>query len=119
MTPVKIFGREPAVILGLVAVLVQFLSAFVVDVSADTQTAINVAAAAVVGLIVAFMVHDGTIAAITGLAQAALALGMNLGLHLSGDQQAAFMAIITVFAQAFVRQQVEAPVSKESLRLAA
>lgn len=106
----KIFGREPAVWLGLIAVAVQFFSAFVVEVDADTQTAINVTAAAAVGLIVAFMVADGIVAALTGFAQAALALGMNLGLDWSSDKQAAYMAVITVVAQAFVRTQVTAPV---------
>jgi hypothetical protein len=106
----KIFNREPAVWLGLIAVCVQFISAFWVQVDQDTQTLINAVAAAAVGLIVAFMVGDGVIAALTGFASAALALGMNLGLDWSAERQAAFMAIITVIAQAFVRTQVVAPV---------
>lgn len=106
----KIFGREPAVWLGLVAVAVQFFSAFVANVNADTQTAVNAVAAGAVGLIVAVMVKDGIVAALTGFAQVALALGMNLGLDWSADRQAAFMAVITVVAQAFVRTQVTAPV---------
>lgn len=110
----KIFGREPSVWLGLVAVAVQFVSAFVVEVSADTQTAVNVLAAAAAGLIVAFLVGDGVVAALTGFAQAGLALGMNLGLDWSADKQAAFMALITVTAAAFVRTQVTAPVPPTS-----
>lgn len=106
----KILGREPAVWAGLVAVAVQFVSAFWVNVDADTQTAINVTASALLGLIVAVMVRDGVVAALTGFAQAALALGMNLGLDWSADRQAAWMAFITVAAQAFVRTQVTAPV---------
>lgn len=106
----KIFGREPSVWLGLIAVAVQFFSAFVMEVSADTQTAVNAAAAGVVGLVVAFLVGDGIVAALIGLAQAALALGMNLGLDWGAERQAAYMALITVVAQAFVRTQVTAPV---------
>lgn len=106
----RIFGREPSAILGLVAVAVQFFSAFVMDVSQDTQTLVNGAAAAAVGLVVAWMVHDGVIAAITGLAAAGLALGMNLGLDWSTDKQAAWMAGVMVVAQWFVRTQVTAPV---------
>ncbi|TVL89729.1 hypothetical protein [Streptomyces sp. SAJ15] len=112
----KIFNREPAVWLGLVAVVVQFVSAFWIEVSADTQTAINAVAAAAMGLIIAFMVHDGVVAALTGFAQAALALGMNLGLDWSTEKQAAWMAFITVVAQAFVRTQVTAPVPAVALR---
>ncbi|MFD8516612.1 hypothetical protein ACFV27_37410 [Streptomyces antimycoticus] len=106
----KILGREPAVWAGLVAVVVQFVSAFWINVSADTQTAVNVAAAALLGLAVAVKVGDGVVAALTGFAQAALALGMNLGLDWGADKQAAYMALITVVAQAFIRTQVTAPV---------
>ncbi|KIF66279.1 hypothetical protein HY68_36865 [Streptomyces sp. AcH 505] len=121
MTPVKIFGREPSVILGAIAVIVQFVSAFVIDVSQNTQTLINALAAAVVGFAVAYMVKDeGTFALFVGLGQAALALGMNLGLDWSTKEQAAVMALVTMVGQFWlVRDRVTAPVSKEDLRLAA
>jgi hypothetical protein len=120
-SPVKLFGREPSVILGSVAVAVQFVSAFFWNVSQDTQTLINALAAAVVGFAVAYMVKDeGSFAAFVGLGQAALALGMNLGLTWSGDKQAAFMALLTIAGQFWlVRDRVTAPVSREQLRLAA
>lgn len=114
----KIFGREPAVLAGIVAVVVQFVSAFWINVSADTQTAINVAASALLGLAVAVKVGDGVVAALTGFAQAALALGMNLGLDWGADKQAAYMALITVVAQAFVRTQVTAPVPASAVKRA-
>lgn len=115
MKSTLIFGREPAVILGIVAVAVQFFSAFAMEVGQDTQTAVNAVAAAVVGLLVAWKVHDGVIGGLTGLAQAGLALGMNLGLDWSTAKQAAAMAFITVVAQAFVRTQVTAPVPAQAL----
>lgn len=120
-SPALIFGREPSVILGGVAVAVQFFSAFVINVDQDTQTAINAAAAAVVGFAVAYMVKDeATFAAFVGLGQAALALGMNLGLDWSGDKQAAVMAGFTILGQFWlVRDRVTAPVTREGLRLAA
>lgn len=116
-----ILGREPSVILGAVAIVVQFVSAFFWNVSQDTQTAINAGAAALVGFIVAYAVKDeSTFAAFVGLGQAALALAMNLGLHWSGDKQTAFMALFTIVGQFWlVRDRVTAPVSKEDLRLAA
>lgn len=115
MKSTLVFGREPSVILGLVAVVVQFFSAFAMEVRPDTQTAVNAAAAAAVGLLVAWKVHDGVLAALTGFAQAGLALGMNLGLDWSTAKQAAAMAFITVVAQAFVRTQVTAPVPAQAL----
>jgi hypothetical protein len=108
---VKIFGREPSAILGLVAVVVQFVSAFGLEVDANTQTAVNAVAAAAIGLILAFQVSDGIIAALTGLAQAGIALGMNLGLDWSTERQAAAMALVTVLAHFWlVRDRVTAPV---------
>ncbi|MFM9373285.1 hypothetical protein [Streptomyces sp. Da 82-17] len=104
-----LFGREPAIWAGLVAVVVQFAAAFIVDVTADVQAGVNATAAALLGLLVAFKVNDGQVAALTGFAQAALALGMHLGLDWSADRQAAAMALITVVAQTFVRTQVTAP----------
>lgn len=120
-SPVKIFGREPSVILGAVAVAVQFVSAFVINVDQNTQTGINAVAAAAVGFAVAYMVKDeGTFASFVGLGQAALALGMNLGLDWSADKQAAVMAALTIAGQFWlVRDRVTAPVSREDLRLAA
>ncbi|MEU9946998.1 hypothetical protein [Streptomyces sp. NPDC047939] len=114
----RIFGREPSAILGLVAVAVQFFSAFVMDVSQNTQTLVNAVAAAAVGLVVAWMVHDGVIAAISGLAAAALALGMNLGLDWSTDKQAAWMAGVMFAAHWFVRTQVTAPVQASAPKAA-
>ena len=121
MSPVKIFGREPSVILGSIAIAVQFVSAFFVQVSQDTQTLINALAAAAIGFAVAYMVKDeGAFAAFVGLGQAALALGMNLGLDMSADQQAAAMAALTILGQFWlVRDRVTAPITKEGLRLAA
>lgn len=121
MSPVKIFGREPSVILGAIAVTVQFVSAFLVNVSQNTQTLINALAAALVGFAVAYMVKDeGTFASFVGLGQAALALGMNLGLDWSADRQAAAMAALTIVGQFWlVRDRVTAPVTREGVRLAA
>lgn len=121
MKPTLLLGREPSVILGCVAIAVQFVSAFVVNVSQDTQTAINAAAAALVGFLVAYLAHsEGSFAAFVGLGQAALALAMNLGLHWTGDKQTAFMALFTILGQFWlVRDRITAPVTKEGLRLAA
>jgi hypothetical protein len=111
VSPVRIFGREPSVILGLVAMAVQFFSAFVFEVDQDTQTTINAVAAAGVGLIVAFIVGDGAYAALVGLAQAVLAMAMNLGLDWSAEKQASAMLAVTVLGQFWlVRDRVTAPV---------
>lgn len=105
----RIFGREPALWLALVAVLVKTGAAFGLNVSADQQSAVNAVAAAVVGLAVAYIAHDGLSAAVLGAAQSVIALAVGFGLHWSADQQAVTMSLIAVLVGMFVRTQVTAP----------
>lgn len=104
----KIFGREPAALLAFVAVGIKLLAAFGAGLSADQQAVLNAVAAAVVGLVVAFMTHDGIAAALYGFAQAALALAVGFGLHWSADQQAVVLSFVSVAVAMFVRTQVTA-----------
>jgi hypothetical protein len=115
----KIFGREPALWLALVAVAVKLATAFGLDLSSGQQAVVNAAAAAIVGLVVAVMVHDGISAAVLGLAQAALALAVGFGLDWSAGQQAVVMSAAAALVAMFVRTQVTAPISRASVDLAA
>ncbi len=110
----KILGREPALWLALVAVLVKAAAAFGLDVSVDQQAVVNAVAAAVVGLIVAFIVHDGAVAAVIGLAQAVLALAVGFGAHLDADRQAILMSLVAVAVGMYTRTQVTAPVAAKA-----
>jgi hypothetical protein len=105
----RILGREPAALLGLVAIVVKLVTAFGASWSIDVQSGINAVAAAAVGLYVAWKVGDGLIAAITGLAQAAIALAVGVGLQWSPEQQAVVMAFVQLAASWFIRTQVTAP----------
>jgi hypothetical protein len=105
----KIFGREPALWLALVAIVVQTISAFWINVSANQQTWINAVAAAVVGLVVAVSTGDGIVAAILGLAQAVLALAVGFGLNWSADQQGIALSLVAAVVAMFTRTQVVAP----------
>jgi hypothetical protein len=105
---VKIFGREPAALLALVAVAVKLIAAFGVQLSADQQAVVNAAAAAIVGLVVAFVAHDALAAPLYGFAQAALALAVGFGLHWSADQQAVVLSFVQVALALFLRTQVTA-----------
>jgi hypothetical protein len=111
----KIFGREPALILGFVAALVKLLG-YQLDVSAGTQTAINVLAASIVGLILAIMARDGAwAAALMQLAQAGMSLFVGLGLDWSADKQALVMATIAAALALWERTQITAPVPSTAL----
>lgn len=105
----KIFGREPAAILALVAVAIKLLAAFGVGLTTDQQAVLNAVAAAVVGLVVAVVAHDALAAPVYGLIQAALALAVGFGLHWSADQQAVVLSFVQAAIAMFLRGQITAP----------
>ncbi|MEE1813611.1 hypothetical protein PUR59_00960 [Streptomyces sp. SP18ES09] len=108
----RIFGREPALILGFLAAALKLLAAFGLDVSATQQTLINAVLAAVVGVWIAIVARDGALgAAIMQLAQAALALFVGFGLDWSAEKQGLVMAAIAALLALWERTQVTAPVS--------
>lgn len=105
----KIFGREPALWLALIAAGVKLAAAFLVDLTGDQQAVLNAVAAAAVGLIVAAVVRDGVSAAILGFAQALLALAIGFGLDVTAENQAVIMAFVAAAVGMFERTQVIAP----------
>lgn len=104
----KLFAREPALLLGLIAAGVKLIG-YELDVSAGTQTGINAVAAGVVAIIIAFVAQNGAwAAAILQTAQAAMALFVGLGLAWSADRQALWMASIAA-ALAVVERFIVTP----------
>jgi hypothetical protein len=106
----KILGREPAAWAGLASIIVSGIGAFWAGFDTDTQAWTMAVVTAVLGLIVAVMVHDGVIAAIAGFVQAVVSLAVGLGADLSTARQFAIMTIVTGLAQFATRQSVGAPV---------
>lgn len=110
----KIFGREPALILAVVASSIMMISTFVYPLSSEQQGAVNAVAMALVGIITAWAVaEDGGLAMIIGLAKAVLALAISFGLQLQPEVQSVVMGFVTVIAQLFVRQNVVAPIKAD------
>lgn len=110
MSTPRIFGREPAVLLSLVAVVVKLAAAFGVDVTGEQQAVINAVAAAAVGVTLAVMVSDGVGAALLGFIQAAVALAVGFGLDWSAEQQAVVLSVAAGVVAMWDRTQVTAPV---------
>ncbi|MDX3353883.1 hypothetical protein PV703_11295 [Streptomyces sp. ME01-24h] len=108
----RIFGREPAAVLALFAILVKLLSAFVIEVSADQQAVINAVAAAAVGIFIAVVAHDSLGASLMNFAQAVVALAVGYGLDWSADKQALVLSAVAAAIGMWTRTQVVAPVSK-------
>lgn len=108
----RIFGREPALLLGFAAAALKLLAAFGLDVSATQQTLINAVLAAVVGVWIAIVARDGAVgAAIMQLAQSGVALFVGFGLDWSAEKQGLVMATIAAFLALWERTQVTAPVA--------
>jgi len=107
----KLFGREPAVWLALVAALVMAGSTFLWHLSADRQGVINAVAVAVFGIITAASVHQGVLAAVVAGFKSVFALAIAFGLHLSGEQQLVLMTLVTAAGSWWVRTQVVPKVS--------
>lgn len=103
--------REPALILGLIAAIVQVVSAFVFHLTVDQQGTLNAVAVAVAGLLTALSVKSEQLAPlILGLVQAVIAVGLAFGLVLSPDNQSVIMSLAAAVVAMFVRSVVVAPV---------
>ncbi|WP_051806960.1 hypothetical protein [Streptomyces sp. NRRL F-2664] len=111
-----IFKREPALWLGLAAIVVKLLAAFGMDVSAEQQAVINAVAAALVGLILAVVAGDAIGAAVLGFAQAVLALAVGFGLDWSAEQQAVALAAAAAVVAMWDRTQIAAPAPSAAVR---
>lgn len=112
----RIFGREPALLLGFAAAALKLLTAFGLDVSATQQAVINTALAAAVGVWLAVVAKNGALgAALIQFAQAVMAAFVGFGLDWSTDRQGYVMAAIAALLALFERTQITAPVASTRL----
>ncbi|HEX2316111.1 MAG TPA: hypothetical protein VHJ17_20385 [Thermomonospora sp.] len=116
----KILGRDPAAWLALVAVTVQFLVAWGVDLTEAQQAGVNAVATMAMGLALAWVVaRDRVIPAAAGLLTAVLQLGVSFGWDIDQDQIATAGALLTAVLALYLRTQVTAPVAPDGTRVAA
>lgn len=112
----KIFGREPVVILGAIAVFLKLLSGYGIEVSETQQTLINTFLAVAVAVASAVVLKNGAVyAALLQLSSAALALFVGFGLDMSTEQQAGWMAFVSAVLAVIERREVTAPVPETVL----
>lgn len=106
----RLFGREPAVILGLLTALVQLLSATFMDWSIEQQGILNATAAAVAGFLIALSVSsEAALAALAGLVKAVIACALAFGLALDPNLQSSIMVFVSALGAFAVRALVVAP----------
>lgn len=107
----KIFGREPAIVIAFLATLLQVAASLGFGPNPDVQGAIIAVLTAAAGVFTAFKVQaDKALPALLGFAQAGFALLLALNFHISADVQSAVAAAIAAAFALFVRTQVVAPV---------
>lgn len=107
----KIFGRDPAIFLAVIAAAIKLVAAFLIDLTVDQQAVLNTVAAAAVGVAVAYIARrDGQVAALLGFAQAGLAAAVGFGLDMSAEDQAVLLSFVSVVLGMFERTQITAPV---------
>jgi hypothetical protein len=111
-----ILGREPAVLWGLVATLLQAI-ALLLPFNSGVQGAINAGTLALAGFLTAAMVSvDAALPALLGLLKAVFALVLAFGGNLSEPTQVGILAIVTALGAFFVRQNVTAKVGSGAPR---
>ena len=114
----KILEREPAVWVGLVAVVVQTAVAWGIDLTETQQAGINAVASLAVGLVVAVVAaRDRIVPAAAGLLVGVLQLAVAFGFDISSDQIATAGALLTAALGLFLRTQVTAPVAADGSRV--
>ena len=102
----KIFGREPAVWVGLIGgALTLLVSMGVLDFT-NEQTGLAMAVvAAVFGVITAYLTKDTMLGVVVGFSKAAIALAVGFGASFSPELTAAIIAFVTVTMGFFQRTQ--------------
>jgi hypothetical protein len=107
----KLFGREPVILLAFVAVALKLASAYGLDVTAEQQAVIMAVLSGIVALAEAIVLRTGAAAAtIINLAQGLLALFLGFGLEMTAEQQALWMLAVEGAVALFLRREVTAPV---------
>lgn len=95
----KIFGREPAALVGVIeGVLAVLLSFGLFDLHQNQVAAIVAVVTAGLGLVTAYATRDTMLGVLVGFSKSVLVLAAAYGLNLSDQQTAGLIAVITLLA---------------------
>jgi len=107
----KIFGREQATWLGLVAGVVAVVTGFGVDVSPHVQGIVTAVIVFAFGVANAVRLNDGLNALVSHIAVALFSLLSAFGLDWSSEKQAAIIGALALITGFVTRQLSVSPVS--------
>lgn len=109
-----IFGRQPAWWLAFLAVVVELGAAAGLPLSEGEQAALNAAATAIMGFIVALTVaREKALPLVTGLVGAAAQLAISFGAHLDAHTIALVGTAVTMALAWYWHMNVYAPVDPD------
>lgn len=101
----KIFGREPAVWIGLIEAVLAFALAVGLDWSNEQVALVMAAVVAVFGVVTAYATRDTMLGYVVGLTKAVIALFIGFGVDVSAELTASMIGLITVGVGFYQRTQ--------------
>lgn len=110
MNPIKIWGREQAVWLALVAGVFQVVASYGFDVDGKFQGIATAVVVFVFAVYLAVTHGDGLVAIASGVVVAAGSLFTAFGLDWAAEHQANVLGLITLLGSFFLRGQLTSPV---------
>lgn len=112
----KIFGREPAIWVGLIEAALAFALALGLDWSNEQVALVMAVVVTVFGVITAYATKDTMLGYVVGLTKAVIALFIGFGVDVSADLTASLIGVITVGIGFFQRTQT-APLAEGSFAI--
>ena len=110
----KIFGREPALIMAFLSSAIAVFSAFILPLSDEQQGVLNAIVVALFGFITAALLDkEKFVPALVGLTKAVIAVAISFGLHWTPEQQGLALSLVVAAAALWYRPQVVASVPPE------
>jgi len=110
----KIFGREPALVLAFISSMIAVISALIFPLTDEQQGVLNAVVVALFGFITAaLLAKEKLVPAIVGLIKAVIAVAISFGLHLTPETQGLVLTLVATAAALWYRPQVVASVPSE------
>lgn len=110
----KIFGREPALVLAFISSTIAVMSALVFPLTDEQQGVLNAVVVALFGFITAALLSkEKLVPALVGLIKAVIAVAISFGLHLTPEVQGVVLTFVAAAAALWYRPQVVASVPAE------